>query len=124
MDMPKKLVGDARHGGPVHAFFLKPGTPRKPSIERGTGIYMWDTSGKRYVDACSGPVVNNLGHGNRRVLEAMRLQAEKVAFAYPSLFESPPNVALADLVTSLAAVARSARFRSPAIKTPSGCSAR
>ena len=35
------------------------------------------------LDAASGPVVSNLGHGNRRVLEAMRVQAEAVTFAYP-----------------------------------------
>jgi adenosylmethionine-8-amino-7-oxononanoate aminotransferase len=55
----------------------------------------------RYLDASSGPVVSNLGHGNRRVLQAMQAQAAAVTFAYPGLFESEANVALADLVCKL-----------------------
>jgi adenosylmethionine-8-amino-7-oxononanoate aminotransferase len=71
-------------------------------IARGEGINLWDRNGRRYLDASSGPVVSNLGHGNRRVLEAMRVQAEAVTLAYPGLFESDANVALADLVCNLA----------------------
>ncbi|OFV90003.1 MAG: hypothetical protein A3J75_06945 [Acidobacteria bacterium RBG_16_68_9] len=50
----------------------------RPVIERASGIYMWDREGRRYIDASSGPVASNLGHGNARVLEAMRRQAEEM----------------------------------------------
>lgn len=93
--------GSAAHGGPIQAFFTKGRAPR-PVIERASGIYMWDREGRRYIDASSGPVASNLGHGNARVLEAMRRQAERVAFAFPGVFESEANRALADLVTGLA----------------------
>ncbi len=63
---------------------------------------MWDTEGRRYIDASSGPVVSNIGHGNERVVRAMAEQARKVAFASRSQFENEPNIQLADLVTSLA----------------------
>ncbi|MEX0759416.1 MAG: aminotransferase class III-fold pyridoxal phosphate-dependent enzyme, partial [Tistlia sp.] len=98
---PRPLGQDA-HGGPVQAFFLKPGTARRPRIVRGEGLYMWDDAGRRYIDVSSGPVANNLGHGNRRVLDAMQRQAEAVTFAFPSLFETEANVMLSDLLTSLA----------------------
>jgi adenosylmethionine-8-amino-7-oxononanoate aminotransferase len=97
-----RRIGDTPQGGPVHAFYAPKGAPRRPVIARGEGIYLWDRDGRRYLDASSGPVVSNLGHGNRRVLEAMRVQAEAVTFAYPGLFESDANVALADLVCNLA----------------------
>ncbi|HXP76572.1 MAG TPA: aspartate aminotransferase family protein [Stellaceae bacterium] len=90
------------HGGPVQIFYSKKGARRRPTVARAEGIYMWDTEGKRYIDASSGPVVSNIGHGNERVVRAMTEQARKVAYASRSLFENEPNIQLADLVTSLA----------------------
>ena len=95
-------LGEDASGGPVQVFYVKPGSRRRPRIVRGDGLYMWDDAGRRYIDVSSGPVANNLGHGNRRVLDAMARQAEAVTFAFPTLFETEPNVALADLLTSLA----------------------
>jgi adenosylmethionine-8-amino-7-oxononanoate aminotransferase len=95
-------VARPNHGGPVQIFYSKKVAPRRPTVARAEGIYMWDTEGRRYIDASSGPVVSNLGHGNERVVRAMAEQASKVAYASRSLFENEPNIALADLVTSLA----------------------
>jgi adenosylmethionine-8-amino-7-oxononanoate aminotransferase len=95
-------IGDSPRGGPVQGFYLPRGTARRPAIARAEGIYLWDADGKRYLDGSSGPVVSNLGHGNRRVLDAMQAQAARATFAYPGLFESEANVALADLVCELA----------------------
>lgn len=96
------LLGQDPSGGPIQVFFQKPGTPRRPRVVRGDGLYMWDDAGRRYLDVSSGPVANNLGHGNQRVLEAMNRQAQAVTFAFPTLFETEPNIALSDLLTSLA----------------------
>lgn len=90
------------HGGPIQAFFSKPGSPRRPRIVRGEGIYFWDDAGRRFTDVSSGPVANNLGSGNPRVLEAMRKQAEEMAFVFPGMFETEANVRFADLLTGLA----------------------
>jgi adenosylmethionine-8-amino-7-oxononanoate aminotransferase len=97
-----RRIGDTPQGGPVQGFYLRKGTERRPPIARGEGIYLWDATGRRYLDASSGPVVSNLGHGNPRVLAAMQAQAAHVTFAYPGLFESDANTALADLVCTLA----------------------
>jgi adenosylmethionine-8-amino-7-oxononanoate aminotransferase len=97
-----RRLGDTPRGGPVQTFYLPRGTARRPAIARAEGIYLWDVEGRRYLDGSSGPVVSNLGHGNRRVLDAMHAQAERATFAYPGLFESEANVALADLVCELA----------------------
>src|SRR5471032_933366 len=90
------------HGGSIQVFYQSKGAIRRPTVARAEGIYMWDTDGRRYIDASSGPVVSNIGHGNKRVLAAMIEQAEKVAFASRAVFENEPNAKLADLLTDLA----------------------
>lgn len=100
-DAPQ-LIGAAPRGGGVQHFWLPKGTPQLPRIDRGEGVYVWDAAGRRYFDGTCGPLAVNLGHGNRRVLEAMRAQAERICYAYPSYFESESNTLLADLLTGLA----------------------
>ncbi|MEP6971039.1 MAG: aminotransferase class III-fold pyridoxal phosphate-dependent enzyme [Betaproteobacteria bacterium] len=89
-------------GGPVQLFFLKDGTPRRPLVDYGEGIYLWDTQGRRYIDASSGPIAANLGHANARVIAASDQQIRKVAYASRVFFENSANIALADIVASLA----------------------
>ncbi|UUZ77019.1 aminotransferase class III-fold pyridoxal phosphate-dependent enzyme [Polaromonas sp. P1(28)-13] len=94
--------GYGAHGGPVQLFFMKKDAPRRPMIERGDGIYLWDTQGRRYIDASSGPIAANLGHGNARVIAASDRQIRKVAYASRVFFENQANIELADIVTGLA----------------------
>lgn len=89
----------ARHNQPSHLFYQT--RLRRPPIDRADGIYMWDKSGKRYIDGSSGAMVSNLGHSNRRVLDAMKAQMEKATFAYRLHFE---NDAAENLAAGLAAV--------------------
>jgi adenosylmethionine-8-amino-7-oxononanoate aminotransferase len=70
-----------------------------PFIKKAEGIYMWDHTGKEYIDACSGAVISNIGHGNPKVAKAIAEQAGKTFFAYRIHFENEPAVRLAmDLV--------------------------
>lgn len=66
-----------------------------PYVDRAEGIYFWDHNGKDYIDGCSGAVICNLGHGNRRILDAIKRQAEQTFFAYRLHFESESAVRLA-----------------------------
>jgi adenosylmethionine-8-amino-7-oxononanoate aminotransferase len=50
-----------------------------PTVAKGDGIYLYDSSGKQYIDGSSGPVVCNIGHGVKEIGEAYAAQAEKVA---------------------------------------------
>lgn len=70
-------------------------TPERSVAVRGEGIYIWDDSGRRYIDACSGPQTTNLGHGNPRVLAAMREQSEQICYAFRSHFLNEPAERLA-----------------------------
>ncbi|WP_243370164.1 aspartate aminotransferase family protein [Microvirga solisilvae] len=63
---------------------------RRPLLDRAEGVYMWDVSGKRYLDGSSGAMVSNIGHSNPVVLEAMRRQMEKSTFGYRLHFENEP----------------------------------
>ena len=45
------------------------------TFERGEGCWLWDTQGKRYLDAISGIAVCNLGHAHPAVTEALCAQA-------------------------------------------------
>lgn len=67
-----------------------------PTVERGEGVWLIDTEGRRYLDGCSGAVVSNVGHAHPHVLKAMREQADRVAFAYRTQFENRPAIALAE----------------------------
>ncbi len=46
-------------------------------VERADGIYIWDKSGKKYMDMIAGVAVTNIGHRNPLVLEAIRRQLDK-----------------------------------------------
>jgi adenosylmethionine-8-amino-7-oxononanoate aminotransferase len=52
-------------------------------VERAKGLHYWDVEGKRYFDAIAGVYAATLGHGHPRVIEAIRLQLEKLSFAPP-----------------------------------------
>jgi adenosylmethionine-8-amino-7-oxononanoate aminotransferase len=49
-----------------------------PIITHGVGVYLIDENGKKYLDACSGAVAANLGHGITSIGEAMAEQAKKL----------------------------------------------
>jgi adenosylmethionine-8-amino-7-oxononanoate aminotransferase len=52
-------------------------------FKSASGLYYFDTDGKRYFDAIGGIFVASLGHGHPRVIEALRRQAEIMTFAPP-----------------------------------------
>lgn len=67
-----------------------------PIAERGDGPYLIDATGKRYLDASGGAAVSCLGHSHPRVIEAIRDQVGKAAFAHTSFFSNGPAEALAE----------------------------
>jgi len=72
-----------------------------PIIERGEGIYLWDVNGKRYIDASSGPLVSNIGHGVKEIRDAVYAQMEKIEFAHRLKFSNPPLQKLSDLIVEM-----------------------
>jgi adenosylmethionine-8-amino-7-oxononanoate aminotransferase len=72
-----------------------------PEASHGQGIYIWDTTGKKYIDGCSGAISANLGHGNKEVQAAAMRQMDKISFTYRTQFESEPANELAELLVEL-----------------------
>jgi acetylornithine/N-succinyldiaminopimelate aminotransferase len=52
-------------------------------MERGDGVYLFDSSGHRYLDLMAGLGVNALGHAHPRMVEAMADQAAKLVHLSP-----------------------------------------
>ena len=69
-----------------------------PVAVAGEGPYLIDREGRRYIDASGGAAVSCLGHGHRAVIEAMKAQADKLAYAHTAFFSSEPAEALADFL--------------------------
>jgi taurine--2-oxoglutarate transaminase len=55
------------------------------AMVRGEGIYFWDADGKRYIDMNSQLMCVNIGHGDRRVIEAIQRQAAELVYAGPGM---------------------------------------
>jgi acetylornithine/N-succinyldiaminopimelate aminotransferase len=51
-------------------------SPLSLEMIRAEGIFLIDNEGKKYLDLISGISVNNLGHGNHKVVEAIKDQAD------------------------------------------------
>lgn len=72
-----------------------------PLVSHGQGVYLWDTDGKRYIDACSGAITCSLGHQHPAVTLAMKNQLNQVAFTYRTQFESQVAIDLGDQMVKL-----------------------
>lgn len=53
-------------------------------VDRAKGIYFWDADGKRYMDFNSQLMCVNLGHGDERVLDAIKAQLDQLCYVAPT----------------------------------------
>jgi adenosylmethionine-8-amino-7-oxononanoate aminotransferase len=85
--------GNATEGTNV----FRPGdlSSARPRVDRAEGVWVYDTEGRRYLDAAGGAVVVGIGHGVPEVLTAMQEQASRVSFAYYAQFASDAQEELA-----------------------------
>jgi adenosylmethionine-8-amino-7-oxononanoate aminotransferase len=60
-----------------------------PSAVRGEGVYVWDSTGKKYLDLAGSAAVNLIGHGVPGIASAMAEQASKLEFVHTSQFTTP-----------------------------------
>lgn len=79
-------------------------TKSYPIIAYGAGVYLVDTTGKKYLDASSGAVAANLGHGVMEIADAMAEQARKAAFVHTLRFETQVQHDLAEEISAIAPV--------------------
>jgi acetylornithine aminotransferase len=85
---------------------LMPTYKRLPiHFERGEGAWLWDTSGKRYLDALSGVAVCGLGHAHPAVRDALCNQAGTLIHT-SNLYGIQLQETLADSLTRLSGMER------------------
>ena len=53
-------------------------------VQRAEGVYLYDYDGKRYIDFSSQLMNVNIGHGNKRVADAVARQMAEVSYVTPS----------------------------------------
>src|ERR1700754_3396353 len=58
----------------------------KTVFERGEGAWLWDDTGKRYLDFIQGWAVNSLGHSPPAVADALAAQAKRLLTPSPAYF--------------------------------------
>src|SRR5829696_1638344 len=59
------------------------------AIERGEGVYIYDSTGKRYMDWSSQLVNVNIGHSHPHVVKAIQDQVAKLCYVEPSNATEP-----------------------------------
>ena len=72
-----------------------------PVIDFGEGIFLYDQSGKEYLDASSGAITANIGHGVEEIRSAAYKQMGKVSFVYRSQFTSEAAEGLASKLSEM-----------------------
>lgn len=79
---------------PLH-HALMPTYSRQPvAFTHGDGVWLWDTEGRRYLDALSGIAVNTLGHNHPGLVAGLRDQVGKLIHT-SNLYEIPLQSELA-----------------------------
>jgi len=80
-------------------------------LERAEGIYVFDNSGKRYIEGLAGLWCTGLGYGNQELVETAREQMSRLSFTH--LFggrSHEPAIALAEKIKAISPVPASKVF--------------
>lgn len=75
------------------------GIDKLPRIVRGEGSYVFDASGKRYLDGSGGPAVFSLGHAHPEINAAIAAQMAEFAHGYRYLFTTDALEQLTQVIT-------------------------
>lgn len=70
------------------------------TFDRGDGVWLWDTDGKRYLDAISGIAVCNLGHAHPAVADAICQQSKRLVHT-SNLYQIALQAELSDQLTAI-----------------------
>ena len=73
-----------------------------PAATSAQGCYIYDKSGKSYLDGSGGAAVSCLGHGDPDIISAIKSQADQLSFAHTSFFTSEPAEELTELLIKYA----------------------
>ena len=63
-------------------------------LERGEGVYLYDTDGKKYLDFAAGIAVSAFGYGKKELNDALKEQVDKLLHT-SNLYYNPPIISAA-----------------------------
>jgi acetylornithine aminotransferase len=72
---------------------------------KGAGVWLWDTDGKRYLDALAGIAVNGLGHAHPKLVAAVSEQAGKMMHV-SNIYHTVEQEQLADKLSAISGMER------------------
>ena len=100
LNHPTLLEQDKKQLHPLH----HPKKHRDPLIiERGQGVWLHTTDGRKFMDAMSGLANVNIGYGNQELGEVARDQMNRVAYSSNFVgLSNPPSIALAHKLAGFA----------------------
>ncbi|MGA0033434.1 MAG: acetylornithine transaminase [Burkholderiales bacterium] len=75
------------------------------TFERGEGVWLWDTQGKRYLDALAGVAVNAVGHSHPKLVAALRDQVGKLIHT-SNIYQIAAQEKLADRIAGASGMDR------------------
>ena len=70
------------------------------AFERGEGVWLWDTHGKRYLDALAGVAANADGHSHPKLVAALREQIGKLIHT-SNIYQVAAQEKLADRIAAV-----------------------
>lgn len=73
---------------------------RYPVAVKARGMYITDAAGRSWLDMSGGAAVSCLGHGHRRVIDAIHAQLDTLPFAHTAFFTNEPQERLAEALAS------------------------
>ncbi len=98
MPIDERMPDPATSGS--HVFYRKL-TRSYPRIVRAQGCYLWDDTGKRYLDGSGGAFVVNVGHGVAEIARAIGEQAGRLGYVNGTVFTHDPVEELAAEIARL-----------------------
>jgi len=69
------------------------------TIEKGLGSHVWDVEGKEYIDCMGGYGVALVGHRNERVVNALKIQLDKIITVHSSFYNKTREEFLETLIS-------------------------
>ena len=78
---------------------------RSVTLVKGEGCWLWDSSGKKYLDSLSGIAVCGLGHGHGAITSALAEQASKLNHC-SNFFDIPGQRELAEKLCAISGMSK------------------
>ncbi len=74
-------------------------------LERGEGVYLYDTEGKKYLDFAAGIAVQALGYGNKEYNDALKMQIDRLLHT-SNLYYNQPTIEAAKKLCEVSGMER------------------